>query len=101
MLADFEALGGDPLNPPTEGESIAAQTLAAQYNAWTGYQDAEAAAQGAFVRASVSYNGAPYSEATYGTLREKVDGIIGLKELDTLVTEFDAAAAESEPIVPE
>lgn len=99
LLADFEALGGDPLDPPTEEDSAAAQTLTSQYDAWTTYEDAEAAAQDAFQSASVSY-GDEIDEGTFDELRGKVDGIIELKGLETLVTEYDAAAAESEPDAP-
>jgi hypothetical protein len=101
-LSIFTDLGGDPNNPPTAADLLAAQAVLAdststaqekldaqavidQYNAWTAYQAAEAAAQDAFMAASVSYPG-PYSDATYGELRSLVDAIVAKKGLDALVT---------------
>jgi hypothetical protein len=103
--AEWDAISGGLTEGPSAGDALAAQAqadqLAAQYDAWTGYEDAKTAAEDAFVDASVSYNGAPYDEETYGPLREKVDGIIALKGLEAVVTEYDAAAAEGEPGEPD
>jgi hypothetical protein len=103
--AEWDAISGGLTEGPSEDDALAAQTqadqLATQYDAWTDYEAAKTAAQDAFVGASVSYNGTPYDEETYGPLREQVDGIIALKGLDTMVTEYDAAAAEGEPSEPD
>lgn len=100
LLAAFEALGGDPLAPPTEEQSIAAQSLVDQFGAWTSFQGAETFAQDAFMAASVSYKGGVYDEAIFGELRQHVDAIVGLKGLDTLIAESDAAAETPEPTEP-
>ena len=97
LLADFEALGGDQSNPPSEDQLIVAQTLADQYDSWTAYQDAETAAYDSFVSASVSYSGDVYDDATFVELRDTVDAIVDLKELDTLVS-FDLLDSETEVI---
>jgi hypothetical protein len=39
-LSEFETMGGDPLNPPTEDAAQAAQATIDLYNAWTAYQAA-------------------------------------------------------------
>jgi hypothetical protein len=80
------------------------QTIIDQFNAWTTYQGAAALAEDAFLAASVSYKGEVYDEAVFGALREHVDGIVEMKGLDTLIADFDAAAAdatEPEPTDPE
>lgn len=101
LLSDFEALGGDPLSPPTAEDSTAAQLLVDQYDAWDAYDDAKMAAENSFILASVSDNSDAYSQETHGDLREDVNAIIALKELDKLVVEYDAAAAvEPEPEAP-
>lgn len=100
LLADFEALGGDPVAPPTEDQSTGALTLIDQFDTWTAYDDAKTAAADAFVSASVSYNSDAYDEATFGELKELVDDIISKRELDKLVSEFDAAAAEDLETIP-
>ena len=82
--------------------SLPAQTVIDQFNAWTTYQGTAALAEDAFLAASVSYQGELYDDAVFGDLRKVVDEIVGMKGLDTLVTDFDAAAAaEPEPTAPE
>jgi hypothetical protein len=96
--------GGDP---QTVLDTFAAaytddpQTVIDQFNAWTSYQGTEALAQDAFLAASVSYKGEVYDEAVFGELRQHVDAIVEMKGLDTLVSDFDAAAAEpTDPVEP-
>jgi hypothetical protein len=97
LLAEFPELG-DPASLPTETEAADAQTVVDQHSAWTKYQDAAAAADDAFLAASVSY-GAGTNETLLTDLRTTVDAIIAQKGLDTLVTELDAAAIV-DPAVP-
>ena len=55
-----------------------------QYNAWTDYQTAEAAATDAFKAASVSYRNA--DQTTLDALRKLVDDIVKTEGLDTMVS---------------
>ena len=61
-----------------------AQTVVAQYDAWTTYQTAEATATDAFKAASVSYRNA--DQTTLDALRTLVDDIIKTEGLDTMVS---------------
>jgi hypothetical protein len=97
LLAEFPELG-DPASLPTGAEAADAQMVLDQHAAWTNYQDATAAADDAFLAASVSY-GAGTDEALLADLRTTVDAIIAEKGLDALVTELDAAPIV-DPAVP-
>jgi len=92
MLADFLALGGDPINPPTEEESRAAQMHADQYDAWATYQDAETVAKETFI-ASVNRSSDVDDHLTYDKLHKRGDAIVELNGLVTLVSELDAGTA--------
>jgi hypothetical protein len=116
-LEAFIAAGGDPSSPPTEAaytaaqgvlaaeaatpgtytaeEVKAAQTVVEQYEAWSEYSTAAGAAEEAFAAASVSYSSS-VDPQTMVEVRSYVDGIIEMKGLDTLVSEYDEAAAASE-----
>lgn len=69
------------INGSTFTDQAAAQTVVDQYNAYTTYQTAEAQAETSFMAASVSYSG-DYNDAM-AAVREKVDGVIATKNLDT------------------
>jgi len=88
-------------------DALAAEATIAEYEAWNGTDEvdgvadlqaeaeaAEMAAQDAFMEASVSYSG-EYN-GYMADVREHVDAIIDLKELDMLVEDYDAAAAVAE-----
>jgi len=62
--------------------SDSANTVIAQFNDWQAYQAADAAAQGSFLAASVSYKGATY-DSGMAALRTTVNGIITQKGFDT------------------
>ncbi|MDP2620365.1 MAG: hypothetical protein Q8P46_09340 [Hyphomicrobiales bacterium] len=89
------AYSGDPQAVIDAYSGDDPQTVVDQYDAWSDYQTAETAAQDAFAAASVSY-GASYDQAKLDEVRSYVDAIVEMKELDTLVADFDAATAASE-----
>ncbi len=87
VLADpnsFDPALVDAANTVNDYGGPDAQTVVDQFNAWSDYQTAEAAAADAFKAASVSYRNA--DQATLDSLRNLVDDIVATQGLDTLAS---------------
>jgi hypothetical protein len=94
-LAGFEALGGDPTNPPTDTDAAAAQTLINQYDAWVAYQsaaDPEAADE--LLAAFVALGGDPANPPTEAEL-DAAQTVLDQYNAWTAYLDAEAGAADA------